>query len=60
MTVYNLGSINIDNVYRVPHLPGPGETLASSDVTKGLGGKGANMSVAVQRAGSADPAAIAG
>ncbi|SMX26177.1 Ribokinase [Pelagimonas phthalicica] len=52
MTVYNLGSINIDNVYRVPHLPGPGETLASSDVTKGLGGKGANMSVAVQRAGS--------
>lgn len=52
MTIYNLGSINADYVYRVPHLPGPGETLAASDMSRGLGGKGANMSVAAARAGS--------
>ncbi len=51
MTIYNLGSINIDHVYRVPHLPAPGETLTSSDFTSGLGGKGANQSIAVRRAG---------
>ena len=47
MTVFNLGSINADLFYRVPHLVGSGETLASTDFTKGLGGKGANMSVAI-------------
>lgn len=52
MTIYNLGSINIDLVYRVPHLPAPGETLASTEFSKGLGGKGANMSVAATRAGA--------
>ena len=52
MTIYNLGSINADHVYRVPHLPGPGETLAASSMQTGLGGKGANMSVAAARAGS--------
>ena len=50
MTLYNLGSINADHVYRVPHLVGPGETLAATDLTTGLGGKGANMSVAAARA----------
>lgn len=50
MAIYNLGSINADNVYRVPHLPGPGETLAATGVSQGLGGKGANMSVAAARA----------
>ncbi len=50
MTIYNLGSINADNVYRVSHLVGPGETLAATDLTQGLGGKGANMSVAAARA----------
>lgn len=50
MTVWNLGSINIDNVYRVRHLPGPGETLAAYEYQQGLGGKGANMSVAAARA----------
>ncbi len=52
MAVYNLGSINADLVYRVPHLPKPGETLAANDHSRGLGGKGANMSVALARAGS--------
>ena len=49
MTIYNLGSINIDMVYRVPHLPAPGETLAACEYSQGLGGKGANMSVAAAR-----------
>lgn len=52
MTVWNLGSINIDHVYRVPHLPGPGETLAAAAYSAGLGGKGANQSVAAARAGA--------
>ncbi len=50
MAVWNLGSINIDRFYRVPHLPAAGETLAASEFDEGLGGKGANMSVAVARA----------
>jgi ribokinase len=52
MAIYNLGSINIDHVYRVPHLPRPGETLAAQDYAMGLGGKGANQSVAAARAGA--------
>ncbi|WP_300033019.1 ribokinase [uncultured Roseobacter sp.] len=50
MAVYNLGSINADNVYRVTHQPVAGETLAAESLTRGLGGKGANMSVAAARA----------
>jgi ribokinase len=52
MTVFNLGSINVDLFYRVPHLPEPGETLPATSHEIGLGGKGANQSVAVARAGS--------
>ncbi|TWI34362.1 ribokinase [Paracoccus sulfuroxidans] len=52
MTIYNLGSINIDHVYRLPTLPQPGETIASLAYTRGLGGKGANQSVAAARAGA--------
>lgn len=48
--IWNLGSINIDNFYRVPHLPGPGETLPADEYSQGLGGKGANMSIAAARA----------
>lgn len=48
---YNFGSINLDHVYRVPHLVAPGETLASHDYSVGLGGKGANQSLAMARAG---------
>jgi ribokinase len=50
MAVFNLGSINTDLFYQVPHLLAPGETLASTEHNRGLGGKGANMSVAVARA----------
>ncbi|GGG78974.1 ribokinase [Salipiger pallidus] len=50
MTIYNLGSINADLSYALPHLVAPGETLAATDLRRGLGGKGANMSVAAARA----------
>ena len=53
MTIYNLGSINADHFYDVPHLPQPGETLAASGHRVGLGGKGANQSVAAAKAGRA-------
>ena len=52
MAIFNLGSINVDHVYQVPHLPLPGETLAALGLTTGLGGKGANQSVAAARAGA--------
>jgi ribokinase len=52
MTIYNFGSVNIDFVLRVPHLPGPGETLHATGHSSGLGGKGANQSVAAARAGA--------
>jgi len=50
MTIWNLGSINADYVYAVPHIPAPGETLAATNRKVFLGGKGANMSVAAARA----------
>lgn len=49
--LHNLGSINLDHFYRVPHLVAPGETIASRDYRVGLGGKGANQSLAMARAG---------
>ncbi|MEX0350606.1 MAG: ribokinase [Paracoccaceae bacterium] len=51
MTIYNLGSINIDHVYMVEHLPAPGETLSARDYLVNMGGKGLNMTVAALRAG---------
>jgi len=50
MAIWNLGSINADYVYSVPHIPAPGETLASTKRQVFLGGKGANISVAAARA----------
>jgi len=49
--LHNFGAINLDHVYRVPHLVHPGETLISHDYRVGLGGKGANQSLAMARAG---------
>lgn len=49
--LHNLGSINLDHFYRVPHLVHPGETLASHGYHVGLGGKGANQSLAMAMAG---------
>jgi len=58
MRLCNFGSLNIDRVYRVPHIVRPGETLGSSGVRTFAGGKGANQSVALARAGA--PVAHAG
>lgn len=52
MTIWNLGGINADYVYGVPHIPAPGETLDAVSRNRFLGGKGANMSVAAARAGA--------
>ncbi|GHE19586.1 ribokinase [Halomonas urumqiensis] len=49
--LHNLGSINLDHFYRVSHLVTPGETISSHDYRVGLGGKGANQSLAMARAG---------
>lgn len=52
MAVINFGSINIDHVYQVEHFVQPGETLASKNYQKLLGGKGANQSIALAKAGT--------
>ena len=52
MTIWNLGSINIDHVYRLDRLAQPGETVAARSYAQGLGGKGANQSIAAARAGA--------
>lgn len=52
MAVFNIGSINIDNVYRVAEFAATGETVLVTGFSRGLGGKGANQSIALARAGS--------
>lgn len=52
MRILNFGSLNIDLVYRVPHIVRPGETIASRSFETFAGGKGANQSVALGRAGA--------
>lgn len=52
MTIWNLGSINADDIYSVARLPTAGETIHATDMQRFLGGKGANMSVAAARAGA--------
>lgn len=49
MTIWNLGSINVDHVYKVAKFVEPGETLTASSYEWGLGGKGLNQSVAALR-----------
>lgn len=49
--VYVLGSMNVDHVFRVPHLVRPGETLGTDAYGRFAGGKGLNQSVALRRAG---------
>ena len=52
MAIINFGSINIDHVYQVPHFVQPGETLDTTDYQILLGGKGANQSIALAKAGA--------
>ncbi|OLY78968.1 Ribokinase [Smittium mucronatum] len=46
------GSVNIDEVYSVPHIVKPGETITALSREELAGGKGANCSVASARAGA--------
>ena len=48
----NLGSLCIDNVYRVANITGAGETVASASHEVFPGGKGLNQSIAAARAGA--------
>ncbi|MBM6551768.1 ribokinase [Marinomonas ostreistagni] len=50
MTVYNIGSINVDHLYEVDHFVRPGETMHSTGYQLLLGGKGSNQSVALAKA----------
>jgi ribokinase len=44
-----VGSVNIDLVARVPHLPHPGETVTGGSYDRHHGGKGGNQAVAAAR-----------
>ncbi len=50
--ILNFGSLNIDHVYKVPWIVVPGQTLASSAYAVFAGGKGANQSAALAKAGA--------
>lgn len=50
--IISLGSLNIDQVFRLPHALRVGETMTSLAFTTGSGGKGANQSIAAARAGA--------
>ncbi|WP_161958486.1 ribokinase [Ornithinimicrobium cavernae] len=47
-----VGSLNIDTTYRVPALPGRGETVLANNRSSSPGGKGANQAVAAATLGS--------
>ena len=44
-----VGSVNVDLVARVPHLPHPGETVTGGSYDRHHGGKGGNQAVAAAR-----------
>jgi ribokinase len=47
-----VGSVNLDLVARVDHLPEPGETVGGASFARVPGGKGANQAVACARLGA--------
>jgi len=52
MTVVVFGSINLDLVIEVPHLPTKGETVIGDRFFSAAGGKAANQAVAVSKLGT--------
>ncbi len=46
-----VGSLNMDLVVRVSHMPLPGETIFGHDFMAVPGGKGANQAIAATRLG---------
>ena len=51
MNILNFGSTNIDIIFSVDYIVKPGETIGSTAMTCSTGGKGANQSVGVAKAG---------
>lgn len=51
MKILSFGSLNYDYTYEVNHFLAPKETLAARSMQRGFGGKGANQSIALARAG---------
>jgi ribokinase len=47
-----VGSLNVDYIASVEHLPARGETIAAGGLSKRFGGKGANQAVAAARQGA--------
>lgn len=52
MKILSFGSLNVDLVYKVPHVVAKGETLSSTSVNTYPGGKGLNQSIALGKAGA--------
>lgn len=52
MKILNLGSLNLDCVYKVDHMVQPGETMAAAERNVFCGGKGLNQSIALAKAGA--------
>ena len=51
MNIINIGSLNLDYVYRVDQFLLPGETKSSLSLDVNAGGKGLNQSIALAKAG---------
>ena len=47
-----LGSVNIDETYRVEHIVKEGETISCKGLSRSAGGKGANQAAALAKAGA--------
>ncbi len=47
-----VGSLNMDAIHAVDHLPQPGETITARSLKTDFGGKGANQAIAASRAGA--------
>ncbi|WP_240840243.1 ribokinase [Acidaminobacter sp. JC074] len=52
MKILNLGSINIDKLYKLQRFAYEGETIKVEDYSENPGGKGLNQSIAMTRAGT--------
>lgn len=52
MKVLNIGSMNLDYVYKMDHIVSPGETEESDNLNLYLGGKGFNQTIALAKAGA--------